>query len=356
MLAFPSVVAIMLVEVVNILMFGQGPIEGNIFYLLVWLVMQSAAGFFFGYLSDFKIRKNVLVLSQVLGFVGGLILFFFELKIWVIVLIALIFNPLPVARAALLDNFKKVSPTRIIGLSFFAQFLPWVFFSFINQFHYQKAVVWVLLALAINIFLTIFMFKDSFDEGTTHHSKRHLFNSKLLLVMLAFILSETTFYTVWDYLEYAPQIRSWVSVTTFGTLFGIVIAMIYPRLPHIAIISLCYFLGAATTLDAIYEGGGSFQTGAVLLVSSIGVYAKVGGLYLPFVADLVIEHVGPKHRAFGSALIEFCGTIATLVAALINICFKMSPIALLWVLTFFYLTAGLAQRYSDSFKRKRKQA
>ena len=51
-------------------------------------------------------------------------------------------------------------------------------------------------------------------------------------------------------------------------------------------------------------------------------YSIIGGLYLPFVTDTVIKILGPRRRAFGSAMIEFGDTIASFSAPVLNIIFK----------------------------------
>ena len=48
---------------------------------------------------------------------------------WVLILIAIIFNPTPVARAALLDAFPNYSTLKIVATTFFVIYFPWMFFN-----------------------------------------------------------------------------------------------------------------------------------------------------------------------------------------------------------------------------------
>lgn len=349
-LSIPSLVAIFAVEVLNVLMYAFGPVSNNLVMLIVWLVIQSISGFVFGYISDQRIRKLILVISQILGVIGGLILYIFHLEIWVMIFIGLLFNPLPVARAAMLDNFSKVPSLRIIGVTFIAQYMPWFLFKYIVQIQFQQTILWILIILSVNIFLTIFLFRDNYDK--VHNEEKKSFReSKLFYVLAAFILAEMAFYLEWDFLEYRPLIRFTLTTSTFATILGIIIAMLYSRLPHFSIITLCYFLAAAVMFTALFHCSYSNYTWTDIQVSGMTNLTAIGGLYLPFVADAIINILGAKHRAFSSALIEFCGVIASFGAAMINLIFKMNSIVMIALLASFFLIAAILQKKAEKIKK-----
>ncbi len=347
--SLPSILAILSVETMNVLMFRFSPINSNIILLVVWLLLQTAAGFIFAYFSDKHYRKRILILSQILGVIAGSILYFFNLDFWVIGLIAC-FNPLPVARAALLDNFPKVSSLRILGFTFIAQYFPWFLFKYITKFPYQNVVLVVLAILCINIFFTLFFFKDNYDIRI-EKNKNKIFEKYLLLILAGFIFAEISFYVEWDFLEYQPIYRSWFTPASLGTIFGISIAMIYSRLPHISFITLCYFIGAASIFTALFlcfaPEGDSCKS---ILVSSMSQFSIIGGLYLPFVADAIIKIVGPRLKAFGSALVELCGVIAALVAWFFTYLVKDAPNVILIMLFIFFLIAAFFQKIAEKHK------
>jgi hypothetical protein len=309
-LSIPSLSAIIAVEMMNVLMYQFSPIKNSNYCLIGWLLLQSIAGFIFATFSDKHYRKLVLVISQIFGVIVGIILYMFHLEIWIIVLIALFFNPLPVARAALLDNFPNVSSLRILGITYFAQYLPWFFFEYIIKYNYKNTTLFILTILSVNIFFTLLFFKDSYDQRQKSN-KKSIFIPILVLVLLAYIFAETSFYIEWDFLEYQPTYKHWFTPATLGTLLGICVAMMYSKLPHISSITLSYFLGVATIAMTIFLCFSSQDSSKTILVKSMSQYSIIGGLYLPFVADVVIKIVGSKRRALGSALIEFCAVFAT---------------------------------------------
>jgi MFS family permease len=349
--AVPSLIAISIVEVVNVEVYLVGPVSKSALMLFVWIILQMVPGFLFGYISDCNFRKASLIICQLLGLVGGLILSLFGFEIWVLILIALTFNPLPVARAALLDHFPQHSPVKLVAITFLAQYIPWAFFDFFMVIPYKIVIFCTLGLLGINTILTIFLFKDDVSklhkEENTNKINILKRNSNLIFTLGAFILAETTFYLLWAYLEFNPQGPSWLSMTTFATLIGIIIAMLYHRLPHLSIITLFYSIGGAITIIALTHCILNKALCEYSLLTSMQYYGIIGGLYLPFVTDAVIKIVGPRRRALGSAMIEFGDTISSFSAPILNIIFKQSSISILITIVCFYVLASCLQKFAE---------
>lgn len=78
-LSIPALLAIIAVESVNVLMYAHGPLAQNIDFLPVWLILQAGSGFGFAYVSDKHFRKRTLIVTQILGVLGGAILYFIGL-------------------------------------------------------------------------------------------------------------------------------------------------------------------------------------------------------------------------------------------------------------------------------------
>ncbi len=355
-LSIPALIAIIAVESVNVIMFAHGPLSENINFLPIWLILQALSGFVFAYISDKHFRKQTLIATQILGVLGGGVLYFIGMDKWAIVLIALIFNPLPVARAALLDNFPRISSLRLIGITFLAQFFPWFFFRVISSFEYQNVLLIILATLSLNVLFMAFLFKDIFDINKSHDVvlKKIKRRKVILLILSALILSEAVFYFMWDYIEYLPGEHFYYSPATMGTLLGISIAIIYPKLPHISIITMCYFIGFSIMIISgyiIFYGKGPPEN---ILINSITYYSVLGGLYLPLVTDAVIELLGANHKALGSSLIEIAGTIAALSASLLDLKTTLSPFSILIMFSIFLLFAAVIQKLAEKKHRKRK--
>lgn len=351
-LAIPSLIAIIIAEIVNIQVFISGPLakKGEVM-LFLWITLQMIPGFIFGYLSDLNFRKATLIVCQLLGLAGGLILWIFGFELWVLVLIALTFNPLPVARAAFLDHFPQHSTVKLVALTFVAQYLPWAFYAYIAKLHYQTTVAFVLYILALNIILTVFLFKKDNKEYKTEDTKHkiELFknNSRLIRTLLAFTFAEAAFYLLWAYLENNPTGEVGLSTISLGTTIGVCIAMLYTRLPHISIITLFYSIGAVSALLAFYRCTSSTISCDDELLASMSYYCIIGGLYLPFVTDAVIKMLGSKRRALGSAMIELGDTIAVFFAPILNIFFHQNSTNILLTISIFFLIAALYQKSTE---------
>lgn len=347
--AVPSLIAISLLETVNIQVYLHGPISQGPLLLLAWLTLQMIPGFVFGYISDQYYRKMTLIISQALGLIGGIVLAIYGFEIWVLVLIALTFNPMPVARAAFLDNFPQHSTMKLISITLIAQYLPWAFYDYLAKFHYQTIVFGTLGVLALNIALTVVWFKDAYDKKELMHKKPTNFPNKvpILLTLIAFTLAETTFYILWTFLEETPGFHSWQSIITYGTLIGISMAMMYNRLPHISIITLFYSIGTGFMLAVLARCIFSSLPCNETYVTAMSCFSIIGGLYLPFVTVAVIDMFGPKHKAMGSAMIEFSDTIASFVAPITSFLIHEEVYVIVIISLILCTLAAIIQRLSE---------
>lgn len=345
--SIPSLIAISLLELVNVQVYLHGPVSKNSLLLLGWLVLQMIPGFFFGYISDRHIRRKILIIAQALGLIGGTILLIFGFELWVLAFIALTFNPMPVARAAFIDNFPEHSLVKLLAFTFLAQYIPWLFFDYIAQFDYRHFVVFILGLLALNTVFTIFWFIDNYDHNSTKHVSVFAIKTRIpvLLALGAFTLAEATFYILWAHLEEAPQLQAWQSTITYGTIGGILISMLYKRLPHISIITLCYSIGCVATLIVLIRCfiHNNAHCGDIFL-NSMSFFSILGGLYLSFVGVSVIDMFGPKNKGVASAMIEFGDTIATFAAPIITFLLGKNLFGIMIVITVLYAIAAMLQR------------
>ena len=342
--AIPSLIAIIILGVIRTEANIYGPISQNHFML-----MTLIPGVLFAYLSDQHFRKYTFIISQMLGIIGGIVLTIVGFKFWAVVFIALVFNPLPVARAAFLDNFPQVSALKVIAITFIAQYIPLAFDSIFQTIPYEKVIFWSLIILSINVFFSIFWFRDKFDTPRPTPSFIHMGKntSSIFVFLIAFIFAETNFYILWDFLDMNPMFNGSLSKNTASTLLGVSLAALYTRLPHKSVITLAYSIGAGMAFLAFIHC--NHNTCAADFVDSMKYYSLIGGLYLPFVADGVIGML-PKYKAMGAASIEFSDVIATILASLIfsHGTYQIS-ILMLVVTVLFAIATGL-QRYAEEIK------
>lgn len=68
-----------------------------------WSLLQIFPAFIFGFFSDRYQRRITLFVSQILGVVGGILLWFFKFNSWIFFFLGLAFNPL----SADIEQFQK---------------------------------------------------------------------------------------------------------------------------------------------------------------------------------------------------------------------------------------------------------
>jgi MFS family permease len=351
-LAIPTLMAITLAELVNAEIYLHGPVKEGTSMFIGWNILQTIPAFLFGYISDRNYRKQALIASQALGVVGGSILYFFGAQLWVLILIALLFNPMSVARAALLDNFPHYSTLKLVAVTFIAQYFPWLFFNQIQKIMFGQLILFTLIMLLLNLILTVILFKDKRElihpKIRIDYSIDFIKNDKrIVYTLLAFVLSEITFYLTWVYIEYSHDNAVWLDLTTSGTIIGILIVMLYNKLPHMSIVTLLYSVGFGTSLVAILTCALSVFNCEISLLSAMSHYSVIGGMYLPFVTDAVIKMFGNRNKAMGAAMIEFGDAIAVLIAPTLYVLFNPIPSTILWMILILYIIATTMQKMAE---------
>lgn len=351
----PSLIAIAILELVNAEMYYYGPFAEKEHLFTFWNLLQLIPAFAFGYISDRNYRKTALVISQILGLIGGIALYIFGIQPWVLIFVALTFNPMPVARAALLDNFPHYSTLKLVAITFLAQNLPWAFFSKIGSFSLNSLILFTFALLFINIILTYFLFVDRKDlihrkVEVPNHNLFDKNNRRIAYTLIAFTLSELTFFLVWVFIEHSDNYYVWLNLTTLGTLIGISCAMLYNRLPHLSIITLFYTIGFGVSAVAIFTCITNVFSCGISLLSAISHYCVVGGLYLPFVTEAVINMAGTRHKAIGAAMVESGDTIALVIAPFILVALGKYPLGILFLTVTLYFCAAILQKRAERLR------
>ena len=292
-----------------------------------------------------------------MGVVAGVVLLMFGLPIFVMVIIGL-FNPLPISRASLLDNFPRHSSLRIIALTYAAQYVTWIFFKWFKFFDYYF-LIWLDLGLLfVNVFLTYFFFQDSYHRRYNPKGVKKfefteiiklIFTSRpLMMILFAFVFAESGFYLLLDYFEYVPKAARYFSGASAATLMGIGIAILWSSIPHKSIVAVCYLLGAGVNLLVILNSL-FFNADSDLsnLIAGMSTYALVGGLYLPMVVEMLIKLLGRDHKAVGASIAEFGDTIAAFVGPAINMVVAINAFSAAIILTVLYISAAITQRLAE---------
>jgi MFS family permease len=356
-LSVPLLISIALLQLVYVELNLYGSFFNGGRFFVVWNVLQLFPAFIFAYISDRHYRKGALIASQCLGFLGGSILYFLGAEPWVLVLIGLTFNPMPVAQAALLDNFPKVSSLKLITLTFLAQYLPWVFYEQLGVFSFKTLILFTLVLMLFNIVLTVLFFQDNKDVGSDSfiHKSISIFkriDKILIYTFLAFMFAQLSIYSIWIFMDYSKVDFAWVDITNFAGFVGIFCVFLYHRLPHMSLITLFYTIGFGVFLTLLIlcntEGFHCFSN----LLFAMGYYCVVAGMYLPFVTEAVIRLVGARHKATGAALVELADTFAMGVGSVLVAFAIRSPTVIVYCVVLFFLVATFLQKRAERTSSK----
>lgn len=281
---------------------------------------------FFAYISDKNYRKEALLISHGLGLVACTFLYVYGLEFWTFCIFSLIFNPISVARAALLDNFPKSSPLKLMAFTFAIQNLTWIIFCImVNQGLSPEQSIWILGTLLLfNAFLIFFFFKDNKDLFDKSHHIKHLeflqsLDRRWIYILIAVTLANITTYLVWGRIEKVDEeLLSWFCLINTSLLLGSLSALLYKKLPHLSIVTLAYVTGACMVLICIFEHSFDIFQHKRTFLSVMSHYFVLTGLYLPLVTDGIITIFGRHRKALGAVTIDFSQSFALIFAAMIN--------------------------------------
>lgn len=351
-LAIPSLIAISILELINIEANYAGTNFNNNQLYTILNFLQLIPAFTFAYISDKHFRKKALIVSQILGFLGISILFIFGIKFWVLIGIAITFNPIPVARAALLDNFSHQSSLKIVAITFLAQYFPWIFYNQIVSFPLNSLYGFTLAILFINIILTKVLFRDRTDEKKTTKTINILtiinkINKRMMLTIISFMLAGMSLYLVWIYLQNTGDNFIWFDFTNLGIFIGVACSLFYSVLPHMTIITLFYAVGLCMYLVALITSYTMPYQCDQCLLNVFSHYSIVVGMYVIFVTEAVIKIFGARNKAIGAAVIELTNSIAMVISSMIFVFAKPNSTAIIALTIPFFLTAVLLQKKGE---------
>ena len=345
--SIPVIIAILISELVTIQVYLV-PSFGTDNMLALWRILELIPAFIFAYISDKQYRKGALVISHLLGLVSGVAAYLLGYPLWALVLIGLTFNPISVARAALLDNFPQYSSVKLVAITYCAMYIPWIFYDQISTIPLNSIIVFTLIMLFINTVITIVLFEDRKDLTHVNHSlQRAFFNKnvkKMSLMILAFILSQITIEWVWYLIHHYQNANAWLSLTNYGFVIGFACAVLYKKLPHMSIITLAYTTGFGISLIAIIGRAYGLFGCREAVFSSMSYYTVIAGVYLPFVTDGVISLFNPSRKAMASAIVELASRIAVILSYVFILYVAQDYCDSSYFIALLFLAAAFLQR------------
>ena len=304
----PSLLAIALFEIVSIQIYNL-PNDGYIF--IGWILSLALSGLYLGFLSDYFSRKAAIFFTLISGFILLTTINFYGASFLLILLLGLTFNPIPIARASIIDNFPHMSKVQLIAVTFIAQFLPWCFFYYLTDIPRNLLTKIVLPYILINLLAFVF-FRDNrnikthiFDIRTIVHKGS---KSKVYLTLFALFFGQVVFFLSDTFLEFHPSHYKLYSSLGVGSLIGTCLALLYRKIPHLSVLTLAYGMGILFSIVPLFSVI-SFSINTLDPSYQTMLVANLGGFYLPFVYDAILSFTSPNFRG------TLCGVIELLISA-----------------------------------------
>ena len=337
---------IVLFELVSIQIYRL-PSSGGFF--IIWIISLAASSLYLGYLSDRFSRKSCLLFTLVSGFLLVLLIGYFGFSRLFVLLLGLTFNPTPIARASIVDNFPHTSKVQLIVVTFIAQFLPWCAFSYLSEI--PQTVFFIIMLISMLINALFFAFFRDLRDAKVHFlaftKVIHVGNrSKVYLTMSACFIGQVVFFLSDARLDELSSNSTLYSLLGLGSLIGTSLGLLYRKTPHLSVLTLSYGMGLLFSVVPLFSTISSNLDNLDFTYQTMLV-ANLGGFYLPFVYDAVLSSTSPAFRGTLCGVIELLISMASVFALLFFMIFADSNIYLFTFISALFIIAMFLQRIGE---------
>ncbi|NGX36715.1 MAG: hypothetical protein K1000chlam1_01567 [Candidatus Anoxychlamydiales bacterium] len=343
----PVLIIIFVFEIVAIQMYISSPLYKSWKLFFLWIGMQAIGSIVLGYISDKKCRKTTLIFTQISAVFFLIIILFFKFNLISIALLALSFNPSPIARAATIDNFPSYSKVKLIAITFIAQFLPWSFYLQISKIKSINILIVCIIAIIINIIITVFLFKDKRDIAMLKHPTLASMKSKKLFFTIGALLpAQIVFFLADSFFEGMPHNAGVFSALGVGSLVGTLLSLFYRKVPHISFLTICYGIGvilAAVTLFTTLF----LPLTNINLSYQLMMFSTLGGFYLPFLYDVILSSSLSTFRGTACGMIDGIISLSAIIGLSLILILQPKALVVLIITTLLFSSSTILQKIGE---------
>jgi MFS family permease len=322
-----------------------------------YIMLEATSLWFSGKLSDIWSRRKVLLLIHSSTLVTLILSYFFrnDLKRPFLLLLAsgILFNPGPAARAILIDNFKStiiktsnnfysklhLTETRLIGISWIVQYLPWIFGPFFILLSEYQRLFLIIGLLLFSIPLLYYQLSDSLENSVLSKHRSFIKNfNKAPLILSGLLFAQLVFFTTFDKVDFLKNSSNLFSLIGIGALLGTIFSLFFRKTPHLSVVTYSYAFGmmlSFTNFLYYYFPTNEFLDTGLSLIH----LAAVGGFYLPFVFDIIISKSNAQHRGTLFACAEVVQSLAAVLGVIAMTLIGDNPIFLFATTTILFIIA-----------------
>ncbi|MCF7852597.1 MAG: MFS transporter [Simkaniaceae bacterium] len=348
--AIPVCIAIAMATVMSIKVHLH--LKESVIAYFSWVSFQALGAVFIGFASDLFCRKKIFILTQVFGIATLLLIILTKEAVLFLPILGLLFHPYSVGLAGMIDNFPQSSKVKIAAICFLAFLFPWVFYNYL--FQYEVLINFAaLIVLIVNIIFSAVFFFDRRDERVKHklfqfHREIHPKDrKKFLFTFLAFFFTQLAYFFINTFVETSILSEQFYIVLAMGSIVGCGFAFFYKKLPHVSILTITYGIAFFTSIIPLiysYVLGPSTINATYIYV----VVGCLGGFFIPFVYDVLVNSVSPTIRGTSCGLIEFNYSVPHLISALLLKSHFLTLGLLLVVIPLCYFFSVILQKRAES--------
>lgn len=348
----PAILVVSLFEIIAIEVYLNTPLQESKIKFFVWRSAQAIGGFILGYLSDKYCRKKILILTQVLGALILPLLLWQNFAIFPLFLIGFFFNPSPIARAALIDNFPKESKAKLIAITYVAQFIPWCFYLKVKGFTSYEVIMAALITLAINVTISYLFFEDRKDKKSNHkketsqsvvHTKRR---KRALYTLCALFSGQLVFFISDTFFENLTSNAGLFSALGIGSLIGVIVGIFYRKIPHLSLLTFCFGIGILLSVVPLITNY-LVPDLNIDLPYQLMLFSNLGGFYLPFVFDVVLSATSASYRGTACGIIDLIIALSSIIGVAIVILLSPTETLILSMTIILFLISTVIQKKGE---------
>lgn len=306
-----------------------------------------------GLLSDAFSRRVMILLVHGLSAIFLAIYYFNPTSYLYIFLLGIVYSPLAIARATLIDNISSYSKIKLISLSFLVQFIPETLYFLYLKIPKYDSFLYAISAIFLSFVLGLIFFFDRRDERIR---KENVFSKiaefvpsikpKALFTFIAFIPTQIAYFVSDNLLEVYSLSPLYYSILSFGSVVGACVSILYKKTPHIATLTITYglcFVISCLPVVAIYL----YNYPKLDIPFMFIVLGSLLGFYVPFVYDIILHAVEKNFRGTACGLLDFVYSGSSLITLIMfKALLHNIELSLILVAIAFILAVGF-QRASE---------
>jgi MFS family permease len=318
-------------------------------------LLQAIGMLITGFFSDLFSRRTVHFVIQLMGALLLAALLFDPTNLFIIILLSLLYNPMSLLRATLIDNLPHVSKVQLIALTFIMTNIPDALYYVSLQVSALFSVTSSLWIVIISMMLSAVSFFDRRDISKTKEVRfplKEFVNrndkEKFRFTIVAYICAQLVFFLVDNASIKYVNSSLFVSVVSVAYVSGSILSIFYKKTPHMSVLTVNYGLCAliaAVPVICIYVYGFS----DINIPTHLVIFSAMTFFGLSFAYDIILSSTHVGFRGLTCGILDSIYTVMTFLNPAVVRYFHESNVnAILVVVLALFLIAMALQKKAET--------